>query len=319
MIKDFFNQLAGRHCIEPDLSDITSFVLKCSPKFRVFFLQTLFPEELKGISEKTNIDIEREFFSESKKSIVDFKFDIDGFDKPFLVENKIYDHDYHEEYITAFPNYPLGFIADYNVEKIPELKRIYGSHKISWGDFKEKLECFIKTEKIEGEEKNLLNGFLEYIRSVCKMFEKRDFYPNKTTDLCYMLEIFDKLITDAEFLPNRSKRISDDGEWFGRYFDVGTGRKQRHYWMGVGLSNDNNDNSKENGNLYIQCLSATNKKSKDSPKTSDLYKYIADDDGLWFVLRKNKFDELNNKISKDKKFEILENFFNETMTFFEKI
>ena len=113
-IISFFNALFDRFNKENGLSDVTYAMCKASDRFSHFFLSFMFPdEEIKGDG-RWEREYQSQIIVNGKGSRIDFFYEENG-DK-YVIENKLFDQNAHEEYLEAFPDsegYKRAFIANY--------------------------------------------------------------------------------------------------------------------------------------------------------------------------------------------------------------
>lgn len=152
-IVDFFSSIALRKEKENDLSDVTWAMLRASDTFLNAFLEFFFPK----VDFSGEINIEREVSEDDSRP--DFYFEYRG--KTYLIENKIYDQNHHfEKYSSTFDIKPdkLGYITNYPMEQNP-----YVVH--TWKEF----YFYIQKYRFPKAEQELVNGYLEYVKSVCSI------------------------------------------------------------------------------------------------------------------------------------------------------
>jgi hypothetical protein len=303
LIELFLEQLA-EYSKENNLSDITYYLCNTSLKFRDFFLRFIFPE-LQEIP--TIVDIQREFVSNDKTCRIDFKFEIEN--KFYLIENKIYDRDYHyEPYLESYPNCIIGFIANYDVQNL----KIY-QHKNNWETFYSSIQKKLLPILKNDEEKKLIKGYLNYVKGVCGIMVKRDFKPELSCDIYYLNSIFSKLVNlknDKGFsINNKTKSCTEYRS--GKYFQFNKGEISHWYWIGLYTADFSNT-------IYIE---ACNRQISEFDNKIGKYfvKPYFEENSIWFELKEKYFNELNCKDgSFDKKYEILSFFFNEVMSISEE-
>ena len=159
MLNDFFYNLSIRFRKENDLSDITWAMCQSCESFRNAFLRFFFE----------NIDLTKEIIIEREKSgegsRPDFVIDRDGL--TYLIENKIYNHSHHfGQYDEAFnvPPSRFGYITNYKVLDEEALSRDYQLR--TWEEFYDTLNNNLPEDE---EQKQFLQGYLNYIENVCNM------------------------------------------------------------------------------------------------------------------------------------------------------
>jgi hypothetical protein len=302
MIRSFFQQLANYY-LENNLSDITLYICNCSKLFRVLFINSIFPILHESDINKI-INIEREFTSEDGEARIDFKFEIDN--QIYLIENKIYDRDYHfSQYLKSYKNSIIGFIANYNVIVID----IY-EFKVTWNEVYNKLQNALHEMAIS-EERSLLSGYAEYLKKVCCIMDRRDFSPSKSSDINYLNNIFDELIkkySNSELgVNNKAKGCMDYRS--GKYF-YSCKDNSKNFWVGIYTTDYSN-------NIIIEFLNA--EFSLFNPVNGKYYKkpYL-EENSVWFELKDIFLLTLNDSnVHFIEKHKIIEEYFNEVIKLIE--
>jgi len=308
MIIEFFELLSEKYYKENDLSNIVWILCSTSLNFRAVFLKFIFGDIFDRIE---LINIEREFISENNNSRVDFKFESQN--KTYLIENKIYDRNYHyDEYLKNYPNCEIGFISNYRVNE-----KIFYKYIRTWEDFYHHLETQI--EIIDDDiEKKVLAGFLNFLKGVCSIMNVKNFSLNKISSLETFHSLIEKIINSHEDglceLYGKAKGIEKYRS--GTYFTLINGKKETYYlWFGIytadwcqylyiGIRRDWNEK------LYQKLISANIQEGEYYNKP-----YDEDDSWFWFEIKSDYLEKLNNdSIIFQDKYAIMNCFFNEIIT-----
>ena len=153
----FFNNLAQRFSKENDLSDITWTMCQTSPTFMGLWVHFFFPD----LDLSTVESIEREIPDNSGEgSRVDFLINVEGHQKPYLIEVKIWDQNHHfGQYEKAYgiDRDRLGYITNYPHKQD-------GYEVKQWKDF---YQHIAKATIVPDEEASLIQAYCEYLRNVC--------------------------------------------------------------------------------------------------------------------------------------------------------
>lgn len=159
-IEKFFNYISNRIYNENRLSDITWALCQSSEHFETFFLKFFFKEEVK-------FDISREIIREYTTGNSRVDFWIRNGEKTFIIEVKIYDRNQHfDQYNKAYPNAKKGYITNYYLEEQD------GYEIRTWKELYKELNQHLQDEdKIPVDEKNLIKGYISYLKNVCSIIE----------------------------------------------------------------------------------------------------------------------------------------------------
>lgn len=173
MIKDFFKHLADYARKENDISDITVALCKANPTFKKTFVEFFF----NNIDINANIEIKREVPSNDGQSRVDIMVEVEGDEKPYLIEVKKYDENHHfEQYVKAYniPPERLGYITNY------ELKEEGGYQIKKWVDF---YKVITNEKNIKVKNDGLIQAYAQYLDKVCYInYDKRIELSNNETE-----------------------------------------------------------------------------------------------------------------------------------------
>lgn len=159
----FFHHLANRKWHENDLTDVTWALCLSSEFFRDKFLSFFFDK----IDSGKVLSIQREVPDiKDKDSRVDLFIQMKGDEMPYLIEVKIGDENHHfDQYCKAYdiPANRLGYIANYTVNQ-------EGFEVKTWTKLYNKLIDLLP-EINDREESLLIQGYLEYVKSVCGIYD----------------------------------------------------------------------------------------------------------------------------------------------------
>jgi hypothetical protein len=236
MISVFFEKLGSRLKNENHLSDITFAICESSNLFRKIFLDFFFENQIDYSHE---VDIKREYFG-INGARPDFRVFNNG--NEFIIEVKIYDSNHHfEQYVACFPNASRGYICNYHIPNKT------GYTIKTWKDLQIQLTKNI-TNLPEDNEKQLILGYVGYLRTICNISEIKKMNLSKVNSLLsfneLIKEIFntpfkigDNLITFSSnnqvknyselkygltfgIYRNNTRYVIGD-PWFGIYFNTG--------------------------------------------------------------------------------------------------
>jgi len=154
-LQKFFEHTAIRLNSENNMSDLTWSICCTSYTFKTLFINFFF-EKLKVDSETILV---REYSHESGRP--DFKFENQG--QVYVIEVKKYDTNLHDEYVDSFGVDKVAIIAIYTIQK-----KENGLITRTWKKFAEYIErshTLFTTER----EKELVEGYLSYLKKVCNI------------------------------------------------------------------------------------------------------------------------------------------------------
>ena len=301
----FFEAMSDRLKNENDLSDITYALCKADDVFRKFFLEFCFDESI------DTDDLIREYADGSSRP--DFYF-IDKQNNERLIEVKINDRNQHfAQYNDQFPKAKYAYISNYvvNREELSEDdKEAFSSWKVkTWFDFYDKLS---KATMVEGSE--LVNGYLQYLKSVINIREYKKMDIRKATSLPNFISNLIKIVSEKGFYEYNGPKSFNEiyfGKffvkdnfyfWFGLYLPHGEiyiGLKNHEYWISSKI--------KENLDNNFEDIVETEYFEKP-------YKYSDRNFGdYWFALKKDKYDILYNESKETEQLEVLNDFFDAVM------
>lgn len=321
-ISSFISELSSYYWHENDLSNITVALCNNCQEFKNFFLKFFFVD--------LNIDdveeIRREVPDEKNTgSRVDIFISMKSEEKPYLIEVKIGDPKQHfGQYDKAYGITPdrLGYIVNYQMNEPGYDVKTWESLYISLNEYVNYLD--------NEEAKHLINGYLEYLKSVCQI---ETF--NKVMNLTgiYALYEFTTIACNAltfttdtynckvnkQYQPVKNKKILGINV-IDFYLDYNDKRRNNIYgWLSLYF----NDEEPE---LYIAIQEKYNKSThpqlfgNDSLKAGKTYKKPYEDmdeawknNCLWFEYK--HMNTFNNATTIDEQKEMLNAFVKEVMDF----
>lgn len=224
MTDTFFDKLSHRFRSENDLSDITWALGESCPLFQQLFLKFFFS----GLSDSSKIEIfKREHSIEFCRP--DFYIRADEVD--YVIECKINDRNHHfEQYKLQFPKARFGYITNYPLN--------YINHDFAirqWKDFKTYLIKATSLD-IDDQSKILISGYIQYLTSVCGIFNLKKMNLINLTSLYHFNELIKKIATSLE---NRETSLYNQGKPFdtgrsGQYFSLKINDTETIYpWFGI--------------------------------------------------------------------------------------
>jgi|GEM_PF-2353262 len=316
MIIDFFTKLAERLKSENALSDVTWVLAETCQGFKTAFIKYFFPQ----IENPKLADIHQEYnFKEGVRP--DLLIEID--DKKFLIENKIYDTNYHPEYKNIIGIDGLAIILNHK----PSEGAIIEEFKVRrfWDDFIEYLE---KQQSFDSEEKEFINGYIKYVKEVCTIMELKKITFNKLNSLIYFINLVATIIDKFQkegLMCERNKDVRRSpfaASYSGQYFRLKRVGGKTTIWPSFGIYFGDEEpmvyidfESDFCDNIYQQFV------NKDKDIKNDIYHVVTNkEDGIVsFCLNKVKFDEFvqeNTTLGQQKT--ILEEFFRAVIDEIEK-
>ena len=212
--RKFFELLAGRFRKENDLSDITWAICESCPCFRSIWLRYFFGDAI-DINDVESI--EREVVDVVDGSPrVDFVVYMKGGKQKFIIENKIYDTNHHfGTYDTAYqiPSGEFfGYITNYPLKE-------KGNYQIrQWKEFYLHLKA---VQGITSEDKDLIDGYCEYVKNVCGIMTLESIIDlNKLTSLRDLsIVLMEGLHKDTDLFSSEYYKCGyENREGFRRYY-----------------------------------------------------------------------------------------------------
>jgi|GEM_PF-2568806 len=179
VLTQFFASLSKRMYKENDLSDITYSLLQSSEKFMEVFVSFITNNKSR---QKNSFEISREYSLDAQNR-PDFFFI--GKDEVILLENKVWDTNYHfNDYEKALSSH-LGSYMQY-IQKAP-VKALISAHRLGheniitaasngfeviyWFDFIKLLKQEIANGNFSADETSLVGGYVKYLEEVVKTVE----------------------------------------------------------------------------------------------------------------------------------------------------
>lgn len=175
----FFESLSSRMYKENDLSDITYSLLQSSEKFMEVFVSFITEDPIK---QKNGFEVSREY-SLDPKNRPDFFFI--GQDEVILLENKVWDTNYHFHDYEKALSLHLSSYMQYK-PKAP-FKALISAHTLSpeniavansngfkviyWSEFVDLLKLEMSKRNFNAEEIPLVGGYVKYLEEVVKTVE----------------------------------------------------------------------------------------------------------------------------------------------------
>lgn len=324
MISDFVHYLSHYYSRENDLSNITKIMCDSSRFFKNYFIHFFFPH----LDVEEVMEIRREHRDTNDGgSRVDFFLELNNDDKPYLIEVKIYDTNHHfgqYEHSYDIPSERLGYITNYSMKQD-------GYDVKTWEEFYDYLN---QINKANQEDKELVDGYLKYLQSVCSIIKF-----NKPMKLQYLFSLFEFF----KILPKLLTRTNDSFEMTpGRIYDS-------RLKSGISVIDLNfkpltfefNHSFYGQFDIYFEreqplitffvqdCKEYKSEMSKIIENISSLqggrlfekpYKEPDDwgNDGIWFDMRPEVFSEIQEMDSIDKQIKMMGDFIDEAVIYFLK-
>jgi hypothetical protein len=312
MLEGFFRDLASRLYKENDLSDLTWALGKNCDEFlkslMVFFGFNFNP----GLP--TEIIREDSLGDGSRPDI-----SIENGDTVFLIENKIYDRNYHIEQYAKL-NFlrekeigKLGLITNHRIDDITRAKaRDYNfTNPRTWEEFSRYLDNKVHDKSFSGDWEDVIKGYIEYVKEVCSIVEIKEIRFESLSSLACFNRLVRKVIEQfqSEILDCQLYKIGRAfGEnWSGQYFSLKKkgGKIAIYPFFGIYYDEEppsvvfsfENDWCKE---IYS--------KFKGKNKEGNFFDIWSDENEVTFELNENKYKEFI-KSSVDKQEAILQEFF----------
>ena len=339
LVKQFFFCLSERMYNENRLSDITWALCQVSDNFKYSFVKFFF-EDLEK-EDCRRIEIEREKQQEDGRP--DFYFEFDN--KVFLIENKIKDSNHHfHQYLQTCkePSY-LGYITNYAIKDEDDIndngnvikwKEFYneGFRVHTWEEFYDYMKTCMKTDPktLNEEERNLWEGYLEYVKNVCSIIKiNKVMKIDGLYSLFSLMTILEKLCREGKG-KNYTLSYTQDGSvskptcergnsgvifsliynsmpnekmwgWIGVYYNLEN--MKPGIWIGF--------SEKEGwGKKYIDLL---NRNKLSEGQTFELPYF--EENALWFKLNEKQMDVFEKATKVEEQEIILKNFMDEVISY----
>lgn len=300
----FFESMAERLTNENDLSDITYALCKTDEDFRKFFLEYCFESPV------DTDNLIREYADEGSRP--DFYF-IGRDNNEYLIEVKIYDRNQHfDQYNKQFPNANYAYISNYilNDGDLCDADR----KALPLWKLKTWLEFYEKLSESGIREKELVAGYLSYLREVIHVreFEKMDI--TKISCLPIFIGNIEKVANDKGFSTYSGAKAINEC-YYGRFFQ----KESFYFWYGLYLPEESIYIGLKNHESWItsEVKDELNKNLKEISESEFSEKPFYNSDGnygdYWFKLKNDKYNILEDESQKDKQFEILQGFLTSVM------
>ncbi len=311
MINTFFLRISDRFYKENDISDITWAIIESSNLFKNFFMKffwqdfTLDSKNFKATREFSKYGSRPDFFIEN------------GNDK-FIIEVKKYDRNYHfDQYKKDFPDCKFAFISIY---KPPYQESIVTK---TWKEFISYLENRIKYIPDETNEKEIIKGYINYIKGVCEIMEYKKLNFSNVKTIFYFLKLIEReiLVSDEELefsVDKKSKGFTEDKVGYYFYASKKGGEKLILCWFGYFFGWSDNaiyieviEWNKEIIKLFENNNLNSDFKYSENPLIDNTY-----NNSIWFRLKEeyNKLFHQDNS-TVENQIEILKSFVKEVSLF----
>lgn len=216
--------LSAYACIknkENALSDLIATACNiCDGVFADFFLKFMFGDDL---DTSDFVEMQREITAISGAKRVDLLTKLGK--KIYAIENKVWDRsDHFAKYSKVKEWDDVAFIAAYDVSNLKY------KHKHTWGDLYKAI--ISKLNSLDGNCRELFEAMTKYIKEVCSIMEERQFYPYKTRDIGYVMEVLKKVLGEMGYTVANNKK-SCTVYCSGVHFDVTVKRTHKRFWVGM--------------------------------------------------------------------------------------
>lgn len=305
-LKTFFSFLSERFYKENDLSDMTYAFMQADETFQDLFLEYCFDK--KGIKP---LDLWREYTSDDSRP--DFYF-TDQTNTEYLIEVKINDRNQHfKQYEREFSTVKKAFIANYEYDGKDSKN---WDRKITWGGFVK----FLESHEKDVTQKELLEGYLKYLKIITDIKEFKKMNINKTEDLIKFHDSIE-LIAQNNGCEKYGGSTSKGREFYGQYFNFK--KKRLKFWFGIFYGDSNGNSNGNNNDVFLSFkndLSWTPKACKEKIekiKTSGKHykKPYLSEGWYYFGLNKAGMDILSDgNATKEEQEKVLDNFLKEVLT-----
>jgi len=315
MLERLFKDLGSRFSDENDLSDLTWALAKNSETF----LKAVVEFFDFRINKEVPTEIIREYpFKEGSRP----DFVIVNGDVLFIIENKIYDRNYHfDQYAkSSAPEGKkiegLGIIVNHTIDD--DSKGIAQRNKFkieTWNSLCKFIEKGLVEKKFDTESENCIRAYIQYVKEVCSIMEIKEIRFVMLSALFHFNRLIKKIINEFQrvgFECKLYKASRANGEsWSGQYFSLNRkGAKTVIYpFFGVYYG-------EEPPTIYIAFEKDWCKdiylKYKGKRKENEIYYIEATDWEVSFCLDDNKFDEFR-RAPLEKQELIIKDFFNKVV------
>lgn len=312
MLEGFFRDLASRFYKENDLSDLTWALGKNCDEFLkslILFFGFNFNPDL-----PTEIIREDSLGEDGRTDI-----SIENGDTVFVIENKIYDRNYHIEqygklkFLREKEISKFGLITNHRIDDITRTKARDYNFTIprTWEQFTRYLDRKVHEQEFSGGWEDVIKGYIGYVKEVCSIVEIKEIRFESLSSLVYFSRLVRKVIEQfqSEILDCQVYKIGRAfGEnWSGQYFSlkIKGGKVAIYPFFGVYYNEEpptivfsfENDWCKE---IYS--------KFKGKHKEGTFFDIWSDESEVTFELSEKKYKEFITS-SADKQEAILQEFF----------
>jgi hypothetical protein len=229
MLGKVFADLGHRMRNENHLSDVTWAFAQNSPAFLMSFAEVF------GFAIGERAEISREV-PLGDGGRVDFL--IKSGDATFLIENKLYDINYHLREYKASPEGQkasgLAIIANHSLDLISRQQAEELGYRVAmWSQFAGLLQSKVE-EGLPDDEKNCFTMYLEYLKEVCPVMEVKEFRLQDLTSLFYLSNLIESVIDEFQFPDLECKFYDAKTRYCGPGFS-GHYMELRHMKSGVNM------------------------------------------------------------------------------------
>ena len=309
-LTNLFKDLGTRLQTENNLSDMTWAIAKLSKTFMKAFINHL---EL-PFQDNVPYFFYREI-SLNESCRPDFLFEQGN--NRFIIENKIYDTNYHFEQYTSHREAKnitgFGIISNHKLDNISLEKAQKNNFKVAyWEDFIEGL----KRNKFYDEEKMCIEAYIQYVKEVCSIMELKVIRFNELSSLYFLNGLITKIIHEYSFEGFECKFYpppprAHGNYWSGQYFSLNrkSGSSTVYPIFGIYFK-------EEPPVIYISCekdwCKPIYEQYKGKKKGGISYNLDSDDWEVSFVLKEQRFNEFTKATLEQQKI-ILKEYFAEVI------
>jgi len=306
----FIENLSKKFRKENDLSDITWALAEASQEFKILFLSFFWDD----INDSTIIlNFEREYSESNKRP----DFYIETRTEKYLIEVKINDRNHHfESFLKKFPDYKYGYITNYSLLNFPISYRERFVIK-TWEEFAYYLESQLKSDKISGDSKAMVEGYSKFIISVCSIFKLKKMNVESLSSLFHFNKLIQKIIgkpvADLEVsINNKPKNFNEDKSGYSFELKKKNSEIVFYPWFGIYY---NEDPAKTTICIRFNQIDSEPVYNfvQSKPEEGAYYVKPFIEDEAWFELKQNHFEMFNKEASVEKQEELLTNFYNEVV------
>ncbi|MEK7880633.1 MAG: hypothetical protein AAB210_01900, partial [Deltaproteobacteria bacterium] len=291
--------LAIRMRKENDLSDVTWAMADSCPEFLNLFMQVF---GFKDFDQEKPSNISREHSGEYPEGNNRVDFFVTNGDNSFIIENKIYDKNYHfKEYSESFKVKGYGIITNHEIKGADECGFVIRQ----WCDFVESL----KNANFEETDRPIIKGYISYVKEVCSMKEIKEIRFDKLNSLYYFSNLIEKIIQEYNYSLYNTIHACGNGDT-GKYFILKKGTNEIWPWFGINYEDDPPVIGLAFDRYWCKSIFKEYKGKPQKGTMFDIeeYKY-AGGGSVSFDLPEEKFNEFKEG-SKEQQKSILKEFFN---------